>query len=149
MQQEYNYRYSCYVKYEGAEVNDGIELKQIDDYIDYYDFTIVLAGVLEYQIDGISYILKKGDAIFIPPHSHRERAKIEKAVEFISINFFSESKISLPLYISSCLTPTLKELIFLHIKFKNDKTSKFFREKLNSSINILINILIENAEKNC
>ena len=147
MQHEYNYRYSCYVKYEGMEAHGGIEIKKIDDFIDYYDFTIVFSGELEYQINDISYTLKKGDAIFIPPDSHRIRASVKKPVEFVSINFFSENKIQLPLHMPSCITSTLKELTLLHIKLKNEKNSKFFKEKLSSSINMLILILTENAEK--
>ncbi len=139
MKYEYFYRYSGYGKMAGIE--------PLCDVIDYYDLTVVFSGKLEYIIDGVYYTVKKGDAILIPPGSERIRLEKDYTAEFASMNFFSDKKIPLPVLIPSCVTSDFKDLIMLHIKIKSDRTSTYFEDKLNYSLELIVLMLTENAQK--
>lgn len=139
MAQEYTYRYS------GCGRMVGIE--PINDVIDYYDLTVVFSGQLDYVINETEYTVLKGDAILMPPGSKRVRLRTPHTAEFASMNFFSDEKISLPVHIPSCTTPALKDAVMLHMKLKEQRSSKYIDEKLSCSIKLIMLMLTENAEK--
>lgn len=55
--------------------------------IDFYDFSFVMKGSLEYVINGEKITLRENDAILLPPGTVRERRETFVDVHFVSFNF--------------------------------------------------------------
>lgn len=81
--------------------------------IDYYDFTAVLSGSMTYIADSKTYVLRKNDAVLLPPGTVRERPLGTEPVRYISFNFYrnQENELNLPMYLPSCITEDLRRLI--------------------------------------
>ncbi len=120
--------------------------------IAYYDLTFVLEGVMVYYINGKKTVLKKNDAIFLPPGTLRKRDFAVVNVKYVSYNFyFSEGKeVTLPEYMPSIITEELKNLLSV-FPFPNIHNQNYDHEKcaciLNAVLYELIN-LNENISMN-
>lgn len=77
--------------------------------IPYTDLTFVLSGMLRYTVDGITYDLEAGDAVFVRPGSVESRQGLGIATEYVSFNFDS-APISLPVFAKGIITPSIIEL---------------------------------------
>lgn len=89
------------------------------DKIGFNELTFVIAGELEYLVDGNPIKLCEKDVVFIKAGSFRERIKAKGPVDYVSINFTTNEKINLPTYIKGGLT---REIMLLFAFC--DETSK-------------------------
>ena len=81
--------------------------------IPYTDLTYVLSGRLRYTIDGVTYDLEDGDAIFVHPGSVESREGLKEAAEYVSFNFAS-APVSLPVFSKGIITPAVRGLAELY-----------------------------------
>ena len=111
----------------------------LNNIIDYFDITMVYSGTMHYNIDGNEYILKKGDAIIIPPGSHRIRYAADNHAHYFSINYYSDGaeEAGLPMIISNC-DINMRDTITYLIKVHNDRKSPRYAQKCSLVVNQLI-----------
>lgn len=70
-----------------------------DEAIEFYDLTFVLKGRAEYCINGVSYLLTEGDAIYIPKGCRRSAVTYpETPMQCVAFNFDYTGCEALPLY---------------------------------------------------
>ncbi len=106
----------------------------------YYDLTFVLSGRLVYIVNGEKIVLKKNDAIFIPPNTMNSRVPLEEGVSYVSFNFFSEEDIPIrELFLENIISSDIRKIIsaFPH---RHIMPGSYSREK---AMNILNFILLE------
>lgn len=72
--------------------------------INFCELTFVIGGELEYFVDGNPVKLREKDVVFIKSGSFRERKKVKKPVNYVSINFHTSDELDLPTYIKGGLT---------------------------------------------
>lgn len=110
-----------------------------DQRIDYYDFTFMLEGSMTYCADGVQYIMKKGDAIFLKPGTLRSRAAGEEPVRYVSFNFYAmpDAKLSFSSFLPGCITPNIRKLVEL---YPPSHLSPFYhsREKCTNMLNFIL-----------
>ncbi len=111
----------------------------LDNIIDYFDITMVYSGTMHYNIDGNEYILKKGDAIIIPPGSRRIRYATPTPAHYFSINYYSDGseEAGLPMIISNC-DINMRDTITYLVKVHNDRKSPRYAQKCSLVVNQLI-----------
>ena len=81
--------------------------------IPYTDLTFVLSGKLRYTVDGDTFDLECGDAIFVRPGSVESRQGLNIPTEYVSFNF-NGAPLSLPVFSKGIITPTIKALIDIY-----------------------------------
>lgn len=114
--------------------------------IDYYDFTFVKEGELEYSDGEESVTLLAGDAVVFRPKDHRYRAAGNAAADYISINFVSEKSFSLPRVLRGALTQEVTQLLSLFDRYYKGRTARR-EEKLSHLIGILAAALADKEEE--
>ena len=84
--------------------------------IHYYDLTLVLEGTMTYIINNRTIIIKKNEAMFLPPGTLRERIGNNTLTKYISFNFLipEDSELSFDVIIPNCITPTIKKLLTVY-----------------------------------
>jgi len=109
--------------------------------IEYYDLTFVLSGSMVYVADGISYTLRKNDAIFLKPGTVRSRDEGTEPVSYVSYNFQLLPGCSLQFqpYIPQCISADIRTLISA---FPQSHLSEFYHSR-EKAANILNYILFE------
>ncbi|MCQ2387730.1 MAG: AraC family transcriptional regulator [Clostridia bacterium] len=85
-------------------------MNEIRHKISFYDLTIFIDGECEYIVDGEAIKVSSGDAVLIPPSSYRIRKKLVNA-DYVSINFYSDEKIDLPIYNKDIVDSSVKHII--------------------------------------
>ncbi|MBR2037257.1 MAG: helix-turn-helix domain-containing protein [Lachnospiraceae bacterium] len=112
--------------------------------IPFYDFSFILDGSMTYYADGVKILLKKNDAIFLPPGTIRTREAAENTVHFVSFNFtaMEDAFFSFPLYMPNCINANIRKLVSL---YPPSHLSSFYYSK-EKCINMLNYILLELAE---
>ena len=75
-----------------------------------YGLTFLFDGELRYHLDGKELRLRAGDAIFLPKGCLRARNEILVS-DHISFQFDAEKSPDLPVFLPSCMTPTLRRLL--------------------------------------
>ena len=105
----------------------------------FFDLTMVFSGELHYNIDGQDIILKKYDAILVPPGSMRIRYAGKKPAHYMSVNYYSigEEEKSIPLFIPNC-RPFFKEAMLFFDRIMESKTPT-----QNSAVIYGLHLLIE------
>lgn len=78
--------------------------------IAFYDMTMVFKGRLVYTVNGERITLDAGDAILLPPGTHRGRTPLSEPVHYVSFNFTSEAEISLPPILRGAVTKEITAL---------------------------------------
>ena len=116
--------------------------------IDYYDLTFVLEGKMVYYINGVQYILKKNDAIFLPAGTLRERDYDDIQVRYVSYNFhFIKGKeIELPLYMRGVVNEEIKNLLTV-LPFPCLQNSHYDHEKSAYILNAILCELLNRSRE--
>ena len=98
-------------QYTNVKMNKCINIPPFK--IPYYDLTFVLEGKMVYYINGSKYVIKKNDAIFLPPGTLRERDYAKINVKYVSYNFhFTKGKeLVLPEYMPGIANEEIKNLL--------------------------------------
>lgn len=132
-----------------CSANKRFNTYPLDDIISYYDLTFLISGQLHYTIDGLDICLKGGDAILIPPGSHRVRYADAKEVHYFSINFTknTDEPLPYPVHIPGCVHVSQKELLSLLNQFKADRSSRFSAEKHSLTLQLILLLLQESIEQ--
>ncbi len=108
----------------------------------YHDITIALKGKMRYNINGESFVLSDGDAVYCPVGSHMSRSMGEKA-SYLSINFTTKLNEPLPLngYIPNILSREVNAYIEI-ISYLLKKPGMHNDEKLKNLVsNLLIKVM--------
>ncbi len=81
--------------------------------LQFYDLTFVLQGKLTYTFDGHTQVLKKNDAILLPPGTIQSREKEPGGVKFVSFNFYVNQCATIPLekFIPNCISADIKKIV--------------------------------------
>ncbi len=81
--------------------------------LQFYDLTFVLQGKLTYTFDGQTQVLKKNDAILLPPGTIQSREKEPGGVKFVSFNFYVNQCAIIPLekFIPNCISADIKKIV--------------------------------------
>jgi len=80
--------------------------------IPYYDFTFMLEGEMTYYANGRKIIIKKDDALFLPPGTVRSRDEDNKRIKYVSYNFYADDvEPSLEMYMPKCITSDIKKIV--------------------------------------
>ena len=90
--------------------------------IRYNDMTVVLAGEMEYTVNGNKETLYAGDLVFIPCGKTRNRSAGDKPAEYISLNFTTDVPAELPEIIRGALTSE----IMLQLSLIDELDKKFY-----------------------
>ena len=69
----------------------------------FYDLTFVIKGSLTYSVNGQKYVVKEGEAIFLPTGCIRERVREENRATYVSFNFTSDEQYDLPTVIENAV----------------------------------------------
>lgn len=138
-----------------------ISVSPLNDTIQYHDLTMCLSGKMEYFVDGTSYVLNKGDCLYMAPGSRRIRIGSETSATYASINLFGSLEEPLvttlfPQYLSPQIMQIL-DLIRLAYTTHNDKKflslSQFLlydlqetihKQKENPTVLAIKNYILEN-----
>lgn len=140
------------------EILDGLKLLLIHHRIEcdafaftkpncsYHDLTFVLKGKLYYTVNGETYTISEGEAVYCPAGATMSREKSIKA-SYVSFNFTTKHNEPLPL---SChLTDTLSHEVRSYIEMINHLLRKpdiHHDEKLMNLINLILLRLFEQQE---
>ncbi len=108
--------------------------------ISFYDLTFVLEGELHYKINNKHVYLKKNDIILIPPNSTRARLDINHPAEYASFNFYSDSKINLPMINRKALDSDFFYLIQVCNSLTN-KMADLYNQTINDLIKTMLSLL--------
>lgn len=103
-----------------------ISVPALNDTIKYHDLTVCLSGKMEYFIDGTSYVLTKGDCLYMAPGSRRIRIGSKATVSYCSINLFGTLDEPLPTtlfpqYLSSQVMQLLELIRLAHATHNKEK----------------------------
>ncbi|MBO5286401.1 MAG: helix-turn-helix transcriptional regulator [Clostridia bacterium] len=109
----------------------------------YYDLTIVLQGEMVYKVNGVTYTLTDGDAIFNKPGDVQERAPQLKRCDYFSVNFTSIEDINLPAFIENAVT---NEVLLL-ISTIDEIIQKPYLDT-NDTLNVILQSIISVIENN-
>jgi len=114
--------------------------------ISFYDLTFVLDGEMTYHANGTKYCLKKHDAVFLPPDTLRSRDAGTEPVSYVSFNFqlFEEQKLSFPLYLPDCITPSIRRLVSIY-PTSHLSSLHYSREKCCILLNYILYELLDEA----
>lgn len=98
-------------------------------YMNFHEITAVLDGSLEYTVDGTTYLLKKGDVIYIRKGASRERKPIENT-DYVSLNFFSDQNYDFPVVfkngLSEIIRPILRTMDAIHEYTGNLEDERYY-----------------------
>ncbi len=105
----------------------------------FYDLTFVLSGGMTYVVDGKTYILKKNDAVFIPPGTPYARLEGTEPAAYVSFNFYLLPGISLEFehFLPDCISRDVKTLVSA---FPQSHLSPYYHseEKLANMLNYIL-----------
>lgn len=109
--------------------------------IPFYDLTIVLSGELTYIADNQTIVLKKNDAMLLPPGTIRSRNAGCEPTSFISFNFTLLPDVELPLerYMPNSISADVRKLFTI---FTQKYLSSYYHSKA-KFINILNYLLLD------
>lgn len=79
--------------------------------IPYIELTIVIKGTLSYYIDDRRVVVTDGEAVFIPMTATRARDGRDEPTDYVSFNFRTDDKISLPIHIKNATPSDIMLLI--------------------------------------
>ena len=117
---------------------------------DFYDLTFVLSGSMTYRADGVTYTLRKNDAIFLPPGTLRSRQEGTEPVRYVSFNFHmsAHTEISFPPYLPNCVSGDIRTLISA---FPHSHLSPYYHsgEKLANLLNYILFELLDVSALKC
>ena len=109
--------------------------------IEYYDFTFVLKGTMNYVVNGKRYALEENDAILIKPGMTRERIATDEPAKYVSYNFTAYDDSALPknTYLKNIINYDIRNMVSI---FSASHISDVYasREKV---MNLLNYILLE------
>lgn len=112
--------------------------------IDFYDFSFILKGEIEYIINGERVLLRENDAILLPPGTYRERREASGDIHFVSFNF-TASDGAVPS--TKCYLPDTvnREMRLLCAIFSEKHISSYYHheEKMTNILNCLLLELFE------
>lgn len=128
-------------QYTSTEYNKCIRIHP--DVIRYYDLTFVLKGHMVYRSNGMEYMVRKNDAIFLRPGTLRERDYEEIDVKYVSYNFYLAEgvTIDLPEYMPSIVTEEIRQLL-ASFPFPQILGSHYDQEKCSCVLNAVLYELI-------
>lgn len=114
-----------------------------------YDLTFVIRGSMTYHIGGVSYRMKDGDALFIPPNTPRSRDIGTEPVHYVSFNFslfedISFSQMFLPRIISGEIINLVCSYPFSHLS-----ALYYSRQKCISILNYILFDLLNYKQLDC
>ena len=109
--------------------------------INFYDLTFVFSGELTYTADNQTIVLKKNDAMLLPPGTLRSRQASSEPVSFVSFNFTLLPDVELPLehYMPNSISADVKKLFTI---FTQKYLTTYYHSKA-KFINILNYLLLE------
>ena len=111
----------------------------------YEDLTILLDGVMEYEINGESVTLGSGDIIFLRGGDVRARCEGHEKANYISFNFHSERDYDLPRLIKKGVSREIQ-----HLLAACDEVSRLLRAESEKKIeHILHCMLLLLEERRC
>lgn len=141
-----NYIVKKITRYYNASLDKCKYLPQ--EKINYYDLTFILDGEMTYIADGEKYIIRKKDAIFLPPGVIRERKEGTSPVKYVSFNFlaFDSSEIPIKYHLINCISKDIRHLFSMisHIHLFSPYRSE---EKITTVLNYILLELIDYADK--
>ncbi len=112
--------------------------------IDFYDFSFLLKGEIEYIINGERVILRENDAILLPPGTYRERRKTSDDLHFVSFNFiaYEDAVPSTKCYLPETVN---REMRLLCAVFSEKHISSYYHhgQKMTNILNCLLLELFE------
>lgn len=107
--------------------------------IDFYDLTFVTDGTMTYTVKDTTYLLKKNDAIFLPPGTVRTRVQGIRPAGYVSFNFHLLPDCTLPFshHLPGCMSSEIKKLISA---FPQSHLLHYYhaKEKLTSMLNYIL-----------
>ncbi len=114
--------------------------------IGYYDLTLVLKGEMTYLANGKTYLLRKDDAILLPPGTLRERLEGKEKVEYGSFNFqvFSDKHLPREIFLKNVITQDIRKLLSLFAQ-RHLAPTYHSKEKLCSVLNYILFEIIDSA----
>lgn len=114
---------------------------------DHYDLTVVLSGELTYQIGEKTTVLKKNDAMLLPPGTAYRRPRGNAPVRYVSFNFtlLPNATLSLKRYMPGILSQEARAVLS-SITQKYLLSTPYSKEKLVSILNYLLLDLSELSE---
>lgn len=112
--------------------------------IDFYDFSFILRGEVEYIINGESVVLRENDAILLPPGTYRARCRCSSDVHFVSFNF-AANKGSVPSTKYYLPDTVNREMRLLCAVFSESHISSYYHhvQKMTNILNCLLLELFE------
>ncbi len=132
--------------YRNISTSNCFELPE--ERIFYYDFTFMLEGEMTYYIEGQEIVIKKNDAIFLPPGTLRSRPEDNSHIrKYVSYNFFADDMdIKLDLYLPNCITPNIKKIISL-FPVQHEFHKYYTKQKCISILSYVLLEIYENQKK--
>lgn len=121
--------------------------------IDFYDFTFMLEGGMEYVADGKKIIIGKNDALFLPPGTLRRRFAGNTPVKYVSFNFIADDniKFNFDTLLKGAVNHTIKELPSMY-PYTHLTDGHYAKEKCSNMLNYILLELMDNykeSSKNC
>ncbi len=112
--------------------------------IDYYDFTFVLEGTLNYYANNQKYTLHKHDAILLKPNTLRARDAGTEAVRYVSFNFhiFEDAKLPFDEFLPKCITANMRKILSTYPS-SHLSSLHYSREKCQIMLNYLLYELLD------
>lgn len=105
--------------------------------IDFNELTIVLKGELIYEVNGQTYVIKKGDYIYIKSNSIRSRKEGTQA-DYVSFNFYKDIE-NLPTHVSDCITNEIKLMLGVCDEIYSKYNDWF--DKIDKALDLIITLL--------
>ena len=119
-----------------------------DKHIDFNDLTFVHEGQLTYTIDGKTFTVSKGQAMYCPEGKSRYRLKNSEHAVYTSLNFkcTPENTLDLPYHILEADNFDLKFYLTKIIELYN-KGGKYDKAKCDAFMSLVAYNLLENADR--
>lgn len=128
----------------------GNSNSQIKNYaVNYYDLTFVISGKLIYTVGNKKYVLKNGDALFLPPNTKRSREAGNKPIHYISFNFSLNKDLKFNSYLLKNVIN--REIISLVCTYPFSHLSELYnsKEKCMSILNYLLYEILNATKDEC
>ena len=111
--------------------------------IPFNELTFVIKGQLDYKINGQTFVIKGGSAIYIKSGSFRQRSA-QEICDYVSFNFYNDVDANLPVAIPDCINSELM-LLFevcdqIYLKYYD------WFDKIDPLLNAIQKLILSNIE---
>lgn len=109
--------------------------------VNYYDLTFVLEGEIVFIAEGKTFVVKKNDAILLPPNRKHQRIEGKTPVKYVSFNFTKNKEAVFPrdVFLPGVISSEIRKLIGA---YPHTHLSPYYHAK-EKAANILNYILLE------